>query len=50
MKRENNRIKSLIRFRGVDIPEEITRSSVNKTGPKFYYRGEETNLSTECCI
>ena len=45
--REKNRIKSLLRFHGIDIPEEFTHRSVGNWSKRFLRWLREVNLSTE---
>lgn len=45
--REKNRIKSFLRFHGIDIPEEFTRYSVGNWSKRFLAWLREVLLSTE---
>ena len=45
--RTKNRIKSLLRFHGVDIPEEFTRSSIGRWSKRFLAWLHSIELSTE---
>lgn len=45
--REKNRIKSLLRYHGIDIPEEFTKHSVGNWSKYFLKWLREVNLSTE---
>jgi len=45
--REKNRIKSLLRFHGIDIPEEFTKHSVGNWSKRFLKWLREVELSTE---
>lgn len=45
--REKNRIKSLLRYHGIDIPEEFTKHSVGNWSKHFLRWLREVKLSTE---
>jgi transposase len=45
--REKNRIKSLLRFHGIDIPEEFTKHSIGNWSKHFLKWLREVKLSTE---
>ncbi|MDR2917372.1 MAG: IS110 family transposase [Tannerella sp.] len=45
--REKNRIKSLLRFHGIDIPEQFTRHSIGNWSKLFLKWLREIELSTE---
>ncbi len=45
--REKNRIKSLLRFHGIDIPEAFTKHSVGNWSKRFLKWLREVKLSTE---
>lgn len=45
--RAKNRIKSLLRFHGVEIPEEFTRCSIGCRSKRFLTRMRSLELSTE---
>ncbi len=45
--REKNRIKSLLRFHGIEIPEEFTRHSVGNWSKRFLQWLGEVEMSTE---
>jgi transposase len=45
--REKNRIKSLLRFHGVEIPEQFTRHSIGNWSKRFLEWLREVELSTE---
>lgn len=45
--REKNRIKSLLRFHGIDIPDQFTRHSVGNRSKRFLQWLQSVELSTE---
>jgi transposase len=45
--RQKNRIKSLLRFHGIDVPEEFTRHSIGSWSRRFLQWLREVELSTE---
>jgi len=45
--REKNRIKSLLRFHGIDIPEAFTKHSIGNWSKRFLKWLQEVELSTE---
>ena len=45
--REKNRIKSLLRFHGIEIPEEFTRHSMGNWSKRFLQWLGEVDMSTE---
>jgi transposase len=45
--REKNRIKSLLRFHGIEIPEEFTKLSVGNWSKRFLKWLQEPDLATE---
>ncbi|MGV8090424.1 MAG: IS110 family transposase [Mangrovibacterium sp.] len=45
--REKNRIKSLLRFHGIEIPEQFTRHSIGNWSKRFLGWLREVELSTE---
>ncbi len=45
--REKNRIKSLLRFHGIEIPEQFTRHSIGNWSKRFLQWLREVEMSTE---